>query len=88
MASVRNLKKDLNYVLGDIIEAAYIAEIAKGGEPSEKTDAIVQEALDVFDELITKVNARGVENKKTHFKQINQELEQKATELIAKVNSL
>ena len=32
MASKRNLKKDINYVLGDIIEAAYIAEIAKGGK--------------------------------------------------------
>ncbi len=88
MANVRNLKKDINYVLGDIIEATYIAELAKGGKPSEQTDAIVQETLDTFDDLIAKVNAKGVENKRAHFRQINQELEQKATELIEKVNSL
>jgi len=88
MASVRNLKKDINYVLGDIIEATYIAEIAKGGKPTEKTDAIIDEAIATFDELITKVNAKNVENKKAHFKQINQELETKAKDLIGKINSL
>lgn len=88
MASVKNLKKDINYVLGDIIEATYIAEIAKGGQPTEATDAIIREAIEVFDSLITKVNAKEVENKKDHFKQINQELEQKATDLIGKINSL
>ena len=88
MASKRNLKKDINYVLGDIIEATYIAEIAKGGKPTEKTDIIVEEAIQTFDDLITKVNIRGVENKKAHFKQINQELETKAKGLIEKINSL
>lgn len=88
MASKRNLKKDINYVLGDIIEATYIAEIAKGGKPTEKTDIIVEEAIQTFDDLITKVNIRGVENKKAHFKQINQELESKAKDLIGKINSL
>lgn len=88
MASKRNLKKDINYVLGDIIEATYIAEIAKGGKPTEKTDEIVDEAIEVFDSLITKVNMRNVENKKAHFKSINQELENKAKGLIEKINSL
>lgn len=87
MASKRNLKKDINYVFGDIIEVAYLAEIAKGGkEISEKTDAIVDEAIETFDNLITKVNQRGVENKKAHFKQINQEFEQAARQLVDKIN--
>jgi hypothetical protein len=38
--------------------------------------------------LITKVNAKKVENKKAHFKQINVELEQTANQLIAKINEL
>lgn len=88
MASKRNLKKDINYVLGDIIEATYIAEIAKGGKPTEKTDKIVDEAIATFDDLITRVNIRGVENKKAHFKQINQDLETKAKGLIEKINNL
>lgn len=88
MASVRNLKKDINYVLGDIIEAIYISEMVKSGKPTEASDALINEAIDTFDMLITKVNAKGVTNKKAHFKQINIELEQKATELVNKLNNL
>jgi len=88
MASIRNLKKDINYVLGDIIEATYLADMVKENKDNQATEAIVDEAFQTFDELIEKVNAKGVENKKAHFKQINQELESKAKDLIGKINNL
>ncbi|RAR70200.1 hypothetical protein [Flavobacterium aciduliphilum] len=88
MASVRNLKKDINYVLGDIIEAVYICEMTGAGKPTEATNAIIDEAISSFDALITKVNAKNVENNKAHFKQINEELEQTANQLVAKINAL
>jgi len=88
MPSVKNLKKDINYVLGDIIEAVYICEMTGAGKPTEATNAIIDEAISSFDALIVKVNAKKVENKKTHFKQINAELEQTANQLVAKINAL
>jgi hypothetical protein len=88
MANVKNLKKDINYVLGDIIEAVYLYEIATTGKPTDETNALIDEAIASFDTLITKVNAKNVENKKTHFKQINVELEQVANQLINKINGL
>jgi ATP adenylyltransferase/5',5'''-P-1,P-4-tetraphosphate phosphorylase II len=88
MPSVKNLKKDINYVLGDIIEAVYIVEMTGEGKPSEATNNLIDEAISSFDGLITKVNAKNVENKKAHFKQINAELEQTANQLVAKINAL
>lgn len=88
MASVRNLKKDLNYVLGDIIEAVYLWEMASTGKPTTESDALIDEAISSFDALIKKVNQKDVENRKEHFKQINKELEETATQLVAKVNAL
>ena len=88
MANVKNLKKDINYVLGDIIEAVYLFEITTTGKPTTETNALIDEAIAAFDALITKVNAKNVENKKAHFKQINVELEQTANQLIAKINEL
>ena len=88
MASVKNLKKDINFVLGDIIEAVYIYEMTTSGKPSDQSNAIIDEAITSFDGLITKVNAKNVENKKAHFKQINVELEQTANQLIEKINAL
>jgi len=88
MANVKNLKKDINYVLGDIIEAVYLFEISTTGKPTEATNALIDEAITTFDTLITKVNAKKVADKKAHFKQINTELEQAANQLVAKINDL
>lgn len=88
MANVRDLKKDINYVLGDIIEAVYIWEYANKDKDTKKSEAIIDEAIEVFDELIAKVNDKSVENKKAHFKAINEELEKRGRALIEKINKL
>ena len=36
MPSIRDLKKDINFVLGDIIEAVYIWEAGSGNKESEE----------------------------------------------------
>ena len=84
MASVKNLKKDINYVLGDVIDECIVSPT---GDP-KKIEAIVDEAIVIFDELIAKVNAKNIENKKAHFNAIEEELEKKATKLLTKVNKL
>ncbi|MBT8394841.1 MAG: hypothetical protein HKO81_02055 [Flavobacteriaceae bacterium] len=88
MANKRDLKKDINYVLGDIIEAVYVWELSNPGKDTKKSETIIDEAINVFDDLIVKVNDRSVENKKAHFKSINQELEKKGRALIDKINKL
>ena len=60
MANIRNLKKDINYVLGDIIEAVYLWELTNPGKETKKSEAIIDETIDVFDELITKINLKNV----------------------------
>ena len=88
MANKRDLKKDINYVLGDIIEAVYIWEYANTDKDTKKSEAIIDDAIATFDELIAKVNAKDVENKKAHFKGIQQELEDKGRALIERINKL
>jgi hypothetical protein len=88
MSNKRDLKKDLNYVLGDIIDAALIWQIANPGADVTKSEEIIDESIKTFDGLIAEVNNRKVENAKAHFKGIRQTLETKATELVAKINSL
>lgn len=88
MASKRELKKDINYVLGDIIEAVYVWELTNPDKGTKGSEKIIDEAIEVFDELIQKVNDRSVENKKQHFSSINTELETKGRKLIDKINAL
>lgn len=88
MANKRDLKKDINYVLGDIIEAVYIWEYANTDKDTKESEKIIDDAIATFDELIAKVNAKDVENKKVHFKGIQQELEDKGRALIERINKL
>jgi hypothetical protein len=88
MANVRDLKKDINYVLGDIIEAVYVWEYSNTEKDTKKSEAIIDEAIDTFDALIAKVNDKNVEDKKAHFKAISSELEEKGKALIEKINKL
>ena len=88
MSSIRDLKKDINNVLGDIIEAVFILEDAKDKPESKEGSAIVDSAIATFDELIAKVNNRDVENRSAHLKKVRAELEKKAQALVDKVNKL
>lgn len=88
MANIRNLKKDINYVLGDIIEAVYIWESINSDKDRKASEAIIDEAIATFDDLIEKVNAKNIDNHKAHFKAITAELETKGKAMIEKINAL
>ena len=88
MANVRDLKKDINFVLGDIIEAVYLWEYENTDKDTKKSEAIIDDAIATFDDLIAQVNAKDVENKKAHYNAIRKELETKGRELIDRVNKL
>ncbi|THD65652.1 hypothetical protein E7Z59_13745 [Robertkochia marina] len=88
MASIRDLKKDINYVLGDIIEAVYIWELTADNKDAQKGDAIIDETIEHFDRLIAKVNDKSVENRSKHLSEVNKELEEVANGLVEKLNKL
>lgn len=88
MANIRDLKKDINYVLGDIIEAVYIVEAANNTQGSKEGEKIIDGAISTFDDLIVKVNQRDVENRKAHLKGVREELEKQGKALIDQLNKL
>ena len=48
MANNRDLKKDINYVLGDIIEAVYVWEYSKLRKDTKESEAIIDEAIELL----------------------------------------
>lgn len=88
MANIRNLKKDINYVLGDIIEAVYIWETANPTQDTKNSEAIIDEAIATFDSLIERVNTKNIVDQKTYFKSIASDLETKGQAMIEKINKL
>lgn len=89
MASVKNLKKDINYVLSDIIEECYLWQMLQEDQKkADKAEKIIDEAILTFDELIEEVNKKNVENKKAHYTAISSNLEKKANTLMSKIEKL
>lgn len=88
MANIRDLKKDINYVLGDLIEAVYIVEASGGDSASKEGSEIIEDAIATFDDLIAKVNKKDVEDRKKHLNKVRRELEEKAQALSEKINAL
>lgn len=88
MASIRDLKKDINYVLGDIIEAVYIIEDSQQTVGSKEGSAIIDKAIETFDSLIAEVNKKDVADRKKHLKAVRDSLQKEATELVTRLNKL
>jgi hypothetical protein len=87
MASIRDLKQDINYVLGDIIEAALISQAAQPEKDAE-AEKIIDDSIATFDDLIARVNDKKAEKRAVHLKQVRADLETKGSALIERVNSL
>ncbi len=88
MANKRDLKKDINYVLGDIIEEVYLWELQNPEKDSKSGEAIIDEAISSFDGFIARANERKLDKPAAHFKTLREDLQKKADELIDKVKGL
>ena len=84
MASIKDFKKQINYTLGDLITECY----EKSNVESVKAEAIVDETISIFDSLIEKVNAKDVENKKSHFNSVNEEFKNSVASIQEKIKNL
>ena len=88
MASIKALKKEINYVLGELIEAVYEWESETKNLNSEAGNQIIDNCIEVYDELIDLVNDKENPMKKDNFKKVNEYLEKKANEIVDQINSL
>lgn len=88
MASIKNLKKDINYTLGDLYDICSLNTQLNPNADAKKSEEIIDELFTTYDELIAKVNAKNVENKKAHFKAVNNELEERARAILDKISSM
>ena len=74
MASIKQLKKDINNDIGEIIEDIYLWELSNPDADLSKSEKLIEEAIKVFDELVKKINSVATkENLKKQFKVIQEE---------------
>lgn len=88
MANVRNLKKEINYVLGDIIEQIYQWEKQSSNTNSEEGTALIDECISLFDELMAMVNQKSEQSHKAHYKAVRVALAEKSAAIQKKLAKL
>ncbi|MFN2261934.1 MAG: hypothetical protein ABR595_07730 [Psychroflexus sp.] len=88
MGSIKNLKKDLNNVYGEIIDAVMIHQETMVPEDQTKSEALIDDIIDSFDNLVAKINDKSVENRASHLKSVQQEIEKESNAFIERLNNL
>ena len=92
MASIKDLKKEINTVTSDIITEAYVRKMLFDGVSEENFKDVVKKAIDLRNELIAKVNhPDGKDDSKlvkAYFRKVREHMETKFRELAEEVNQL
>lgn len=84
MASKRDLKKKVrNMVFNVLNDCDYI--IVSGGKDADKADALIDEAVDFHDKIISKINNAS---EKKDYREINDELNKSSSTFMKKVEGL
>lgn len=88
MASIRQLKKDINNEIGAIIEDVYDWELSNPKADLTKSEQLIDEAIVYFESLIKQVNAVKGENIKKQFSSILSEKDKNIKVLLNKFAKL
>lgn len=81
MASIKNLKRDFNYAIFDIVEEGFSQQLWDDSK-AEKTNAVIDEAVEFRNEMMAKINASST---KAEFKQLRGEISDKIEALATKL---
>ena len=89
MSSIKQLKKNINNDIGAIIEDIYLWELSNPDADLSKSEKLIEEAIQVFDDLVKKINSVVTkENLKKQFKAIQEERNQSIKTLLKKSANL
>lgn len=84
MASIKNLKKDINYLVDEVIGICLLHQYTRGEENSQELEELINEMVEYRDQLINKVNNPEVKNGKKVLKSYYRTL---FDDLLKKVNA-
>ena len=88
MANLRVIKKDIDFLVSEVISDCWVFLYINEGKKKEEVIAIINEAVDLRNALYGKVNNPDKENIKGHYKNVNKELFTGVDTLFQKVSKL
>lgn len=86
--NLREIKKDIEYVIGAFIDDCSLFSSVNPKADDEALGVLLDEAVDLYNDLKDKVNVKPEGGKKAHFAAIREELIQKTDGLYAKLSEV
>lgn len=92
MASIRKTKKDIAFVVGEVISNCNLALFFQPESAHEQLVAVISEAIELHDNLIESVNNPDEKNNKAlvkkHYRTIEENLIVEADKLFEKISAI
>lgn len=85
--NLRDIKKDIEYVLSAFVEDCSIVAAVNPKASDEKVGELMEEAIDLYNELRDKVNAKFEGSKKVYFHELRKEILVKTDALYEKLSA-
>ena len=87
--NLRDIKKDIEYVMGAFIEDCHVFSVINPDAPDEKLLGLYEEAVELYNNLMDKANAKEIEgSKKAYFNNLRKEILEKTDDLYTKLSDL
>ena len=92
MASVRDLKKDIDYLIYEVISDCFVYQGIHPDHKTEEVSAIINDAVNLRNDLISRVNnPDGKDNPKivkAYYQSVSRDLTNGADKLFSRLSSL
>ncbi len=93
MASKRNLKKDINYLVDEVIGTCMMRQTLDDKKTQDEMDALIRDMLDFREEMLKKVNApeagdNSGKNIRNYYRSLYGELLTKVNGVFDRLNAL
>jgi hypothetical protein len=88
MASRRNLKKDINYVIGDIFTECLIYKELVPGTDSQAADELIVDLLRIDNDFNARISHTEPGNAKEYYRSLIKDFQKQISEVIDKLAKL
>lgn len=86
--NLRDIKKDIDYVLSAFIEDCTVCVAVNPKNNDEAISALMEKAIDLYNELRDKVNAKAEGSKKAYFNALRKEVLEKTDALYTQLSEV
>lgn len=86
--NLRDIKKDIEYVISAFVDDCYTFATVNPAASDEALSAMLDEAIELFNDLKDRANEKPQGGKKAHFAAIRKELIEKTDALYEKLSAL